>query len=270
MLKFYYNGQQGDEATMVAKLRAGQLDGAALSAAGLSRIHRPLLALQMPGLFRQYKTVDRASTALYPSFREAFDKKGFFLSSLGAMGRARTFSKGRPIRTPADLKTMKTVRLRSSVVDPALAAIIKVHTVPLTVAEILPALSVGRINVLTVPPLIAEQMQWAPHLEYIGADVVGIGIGAMVLSKTRLEAVPEDHLKILTKTGLKAGKMLRKRVRKQDDAAYQRLRGRMKVVKLTHAERRHWEKLATKIRRRLAQGTFSPQLVRRLEQLAGI
>jgi len=270
VLKLYWNGQQGDEATMVAKLRTGQLDGAALSASGLSHIHRPLLALQLPGLFRQWQTVDRASEALYPSFREAFDQKGFFLSSIGAMGRARTFSKGRPIRTPADLKTMKTVRLQSSVVDPALAAIIEVHTVPLTVAEILPALSVGRINVIAVPPLIAEQMQWAPHFDYIGADVVGIGIGALVLSKSRLAAVPEDQLKILAKTGLKAGKMLRQRVRRQDDAAYKRLRGRLTVVQLTRAERRRWEQLATKVRRRLAQGTFSPQLVRRLEQLAGI
>src|SRR5262249_10871472 len=49
-LVFFWNGQQGDEGAMVAKMKSGQLDGAAITAVGLSQIHRPILALQIPGM----------------------------------------------------------------------------------------------------------------------------------------------------------------------------------------------------------------------------
>src|SRR5678816_1380194 len=50
-LQFFYNGQQGDEGAMVGKMKAGQLDGSAVTAVGLSKIYKPILAIQMPGLF---------------------------------------------------------------------------------------------------------------------------------------------------------------------------------------------------------------------------
>src|SRR5262245_55710276 len=54
-LQFFYNGQQGDEATMVAKMKSGQIDGATLTSIGLAKIHKPVLALQIPGLFRSWE-----------------------------------------------------------------------------------------------------------------------------------------------------------------------------------------------------------------------
>src|SRR3954466_10656650 len=48
-LQFFYNGQQGDEGAMVVKMKSGQLDGAALTAVGLGKIYKPILALQIPG-----------------------------------------------------------------------------------------------------------------------------------------------------------------------------------------------------------------------------
>src|SRR5688572_9406379 len=37
-LQFFYNGQQGDEGAMVGKMKAGQLQGSAVTAVGLSKI----------------------------------------------------------------------------------------------------------------------------------------------------------------------------------------------------------------------------------------
>ena len=52
-LTFFWNGSQGDEAAMVDKMKTGsQLDGAAITAVGLSKIWRPILALQLPGIFK--------------------------------------------------------------------------------------------------------------------------------------------------------------------------------------------------------------------------
>src|SRR5438132_8134754 len=59
-LQFFYNGQQGDEVAMVGKMRAGQLDGAAITATGLGQIHKQVLVLQLPGLFPSWDKLDKA------------------------------------------------------------------------------------------------------------------------------------------------------------------------------------------------------------------
>ncbi len=268
-LKFYWNSQQGDEATMVGKIRAGQLDGAALSAWGLSEIHRPILAMQMPGLFTDWAGIDRAREALYPEFRAAFEKQGFYLSSIAGLGRAHVMSMGKGIRTPEDLRGMKPPRLRGDVIGPAMGAVIGYTAVPISVGEVLPSLESGRIDIIVTSALAAEQMQWAPRLDHVSSDVMGIGVGATVFSLKRLEALGPELREIMKQTGDKAGAILRKRVRKLDEEAYERLKQRMTVVTLSEAERKHWMELFRKVRARLAQGTFPPDLVRRLESMAG-
>jgi TRAP-type C4-dicarboxylate transport system substrate-binding protein len=263
-LRFYWNGAQGDETTLVAKLRSGQIDGCTLGASGLGEIHQPALALQLPGLFRSWKDIDRATAEL----RQGFDQRGFHLSSIGDVGRARTLSKGRAIRTPEDLKGMKPFSPRTGVIAPVLSSVLGITPVRLGLPELLPALSAGRVNVIVAPALATEQLQWAPHLDHVGADVAGIGVGAMVLSKKAVDRLPGDAREVMRKTGDKAGAMLRERVRKMDDEAYQRLARRMTVVRLTPAEIARWDQVFAEVRRRLAQRTFSPALVRRLEELA--
>jgi len=268
-LKFYWNGAQGTDATLVNKLRSGQIDGATLGAEGLGEIHRPALALQLPGLFTTWESIDEATSALYPELAKGFEKQGFYLSSIGDLGRARLMSKGRAIRTPKDLRGMKPFAPRTGVIAPVIASVLGLTPVRIGIPELLPALSSGRVNVVTAPAIAAEQLQWSPHFDHIGADVAGIGIGAMVLDSERLKAIPGDAREVMRKTGKKAGAMLRKRIRKMDDDAYERLKKRMTVVQLSGAERKAWEKAFSDVRRRLAQGTFTPALVKRLETLAG-
>jgi TRAP-type transport system periplasmic protein len=267
-LKFYWNGQQGDEGAVVAKMRAGQLDGAALNAVGLSKIYPPILALQMPGLFRDWKALDRARKKVFPRMRKGFAKAGFVISDIGDVGRARTMSKGSPVTTPADLRRMKPARLRGDLIGPTVSAVVGFTAVPVSIPELLPALSQGRIDIITAPPLAAEQLQWTPELDYLTDEVVGIAISALVLSKKRLDGLDGDLVKILRKTGKKATAIMRKKIRKEDDAAYKRLKRKLKVVKPTAAQKANWAKLFKKVRQRLARGTFPPDLVAQLEKLA--
>lgn len=266
-LRFYWNGAQGDESTMVAKLRSGQLDGCTLGANGLGDIYLPAVALQLPGLFRTWREIDRASAALYPELKSAFEERGFYLSSIGDVGRARTMSKGRAIRTPDDLRGMKPFSPRTGVIAPVLSSTLGITPVRLELPELLPALSAGRVNVIVAPALAAEQLQWASYLDHIGEDVAGVGVGAMVLSKKKVDRLPGDVREVMAKTGRKAGELLRSRIRKMDDQAYERLAKRMTVVRLSPAEQARWQQVFADVRKRLAQRSFPPELVKRLEAL---
>lgn len=96
-LKVFYNATQGDDGAMIGKLKAGQLDAAAVSSIGLAQIHKPVLVLQMPGVFRSWDALDKARSALKPEFDKAFAKEGFVVG-WGDLGRLRGMSRGFAVR----------------------------------------------------------------------------------------------------------------------------------------------------------------------------
>ena len=140
--------------------------------------------------------------------------------------------------------------------------------VPLNVPEVLPNLNTGAINLVNAPSLAAEQLQWSSKLDTITSDVSAMAIGALVFSSKRIDALPADLKSIVVNTGKIAALALTKRIRNEDDAAYNRMKGKMKVVDLTADERAKWDGIFKATRARLAQGTFDPGLVAKLEALA--
>jgi TRAP-type C4-dicarboxylate transport system substrate-binding protein len=268
-LKWYFNGAQGDEKAMVDKMRAGQLDGAAVTSVGMSKIHKPMLAMQMPGLFTSWKSLDKARNAMASQFNKGMEKEGFMFLGTGDVGLARTMSKGKAIRTPKDLKGMKVYAWQDDVIAPKTASIIGYTPVLSSVPGLLPALSSGRINCITVPALAATQLQWWSHLDHVNDDVAGVGIGGLIIAKKRFDGLPGDSRKLLAKTGKKAGKMLTKKIRSEDKKAFKMLKKRMTLVKLDGAQKAKWKSMFKKIRKKLGQGTFSSALVKKLEGFSG-
>jgi TRAP-type C4-dicarboxylate transport system substrate-binding protein len=269
-LSIFYNAQQGDEAAMVAKMRSGQLDGATLTSVGLAKIYKPVLALQIPGLFRSWEKLDAARDALAPEFTKAFADAGFTLGGWGDVGAMHLMTKGAPVRVPDDLRGRKPLTWRDDVIGPVLYQLVGgVTPVPQSAPEVLASLGTGAVDVVSAPALAAEQLQWTSRLDTIGEDASVFAVGAMLLVTKRLEALPEDLRAVLQETGAVAAKALAARIRREDAAAFERLKGRMTVVRLSESEKAKWAALLRQVGERLAQGTFPPELLRKLVALAG-
>jgi TRAP-type transport system periplasmic protein len=269
-LRFYYNGQQGDEGAMVGKMKSGQLDGAAVTAVGLGKIHKPILALQMPGLFSSWAKLDNARNALKPEFEKGAADAGFRILGWGDVGRAHLMSKGFAIRSPADFAGKKPSMWRDDAAMPVFFQVVGgVTPVPLGIPEILPGLNTGAVNIVVAPALVAEQLQWSSKLDHIVTDSSGYAVGALVVSSKKIDGLPADLKEVLQSTGAVASAALTERIRKEDDAAFGRLKGKMTVVDLTADEKAKWVGLFKQVRGRLAQGTFSPDLIAKLEGLGG-
>jgi TRAP-type C4-dicarboxylate transport system substrate-binding protein len=261
-MQFFWGGQQGDETAMVAKIRTGQLDGAAIAGAGLAQIYKQVLVLQMPGLFREWAKLDAARNAMRPGFDAEFEKQGFRVLGWGDIGRAHSMSKGFAVRVPADLKHKNTFYLPGDPIAPMVFSVVgDVTPRQVSVPEILPGLTNGSINVLTAPALVAEQLQWASRLDHLGDDVGGIGIGALVFAAASIRNLPADAQALLTDTGRIAGEALTRRIRAEDDAAFVRLQGRMTHSALTDPEKEEWKKLFIEVGKRLRGTVFQAQLV---------
>ncbi len=268
-LQFFYSGQQGDEAAMVAKLKAGQLDGAAVTAVGLSKIYKPILALQLPGLFSSWSKLDSARNAMKAEFEKGASDAGFRLVGWGDVGMVYRMSKGFAVRTPEELSGKKPYMWRDDAIEPVFYQIIGgVTPVPLNIPEVLPNLNTGAINIVSAPALAAEQLQWASKLDHIVSDSIGFSIGALVFSSKRCDALPEDLRQIVLDTGKVAASALTSRIRNEDAAAFGRMKGKMTVIPLSASEKAKWDGIYKQVRQRLTPGTFSPELVAKLEGLA--
>lgn len=273
-LQFFWNGQQGDEAEMVNKIKSGQIDGAALTAVGLGKLYQQVLVLQLPGLFSDWSKLDKARAALKTEFEGGLDTHGHVkVVGWGDVGRAHVMSKGFAVRVPKDMQGKKAYTIAGDPIGPALfTAIGGITANPISVMEILPNLNQGNINVVVAPSLAAEQLQWAPKLDNINSAVGAIGIGAVVISSPKLASLPADAQAILMQTGALAAAQLTLSIRGADDAAYGRLSAgpnHMTVYSPNAAEQAEWNAVFEKARVSLGGGhPFSNDIIAKVKAAA--
>ena len=84
---------------MIQKLRAGQSDGVLGSSVLLSHIYRPILSLEMPGLFTDWATLDRVRSKMASKFAKGAAAAGFYITGDSDIGLVRCLSKGKGIRS---------------------------------------------------------------------------------------------------------------------------------------------------------------------------
>ena len=260
-LQFFWNGQQGDEGAMVGKMRTGQLDGAAITATGLSMIYKHVLVLQLPGLFRDWSKLDRAREAMKGSFDAEFEKQGFKILGWGDVGMAHLMTKGFEVHVPADLKHKNCFFIAGDPIEPMFYSVIgDVTPKQVSVPEILTGLTSNTINVVIAPALAAEQLQWASRLDHINTQPSGIGIGALVFANAKIKSLPADVQAALIETGKMAGDALTGRIRREDGAAFGRLKARMTAYEPNPGEQQQFEAIFAETRKRLRGTTFDPKV----------
>lgn len=269
-LQIYYNGVQGLEQSMVAKMRSRQIDGASLTSVGLSEIYKPVMVLQLPGVVDSWASLDKVRAGLAPEIDAGFAEQGFQVVAWGDIGRVHQMSKGFAVRTPGDMKGKSPVMWRGEPMAPVVYSVIGgVTPVPLGPAEVLPALRSGKVSVVNAPSLAAEQLQWTPYLDHIGAEGTVCAIGGTVFRKDALDDLPPDVKATFSRLQKKLSQRSSDKIRKLDAEAYKRLAGKMTVVTLTEAERKEWEVVLRKAVGRLAQGTYPKAMIEKAVRLSG-
>lgn len=269
-LDIYYNGVQGDERSVVAKMRTGQLDGAALSSVGLSVIFRDVMVLQLPGVTNSWPLVDLVHNLLHEPIEEGFRHEGFEVLGWGDIGLVYQMSKGVEIRRPTDLRGRRPLAWRNEPTAPMFFSLVgQVVSVPLDPTEVLPALRAGAVDVVAAPALAAEQLQWTPYLDHINEQVIVAAIGATLVKKERLEAISPDTREMFREMEHRVSKVESERIRQLDIEARERLKKKMTVVELSDDDKVEWYRIFLKAVKRMRHGIFSAPLIDKVLEITG-
>ena len=248
-----FPGTQGGEPQIVRRMRLGQMQGAMLTAIGLSQINESVTALQLlPGDFKSWEEVDYVREKLEKKLEAILLKEGYVVLFWGDAGWVRFFST-KPITGIQDLKSM---RVYASSGTPKALELLKSYYTPVELEpdKILLSLRSGMIDTVPIPPFLANFAQVATKADHMLDLKWAPVVGAMVVTKSAWDKIPAATQAYLLETSRQAGEKIRADSRREDDEAIQAMvsKQNLKVTTLSPEAERAWaaevEKVLPKIR----------------------
>ena len=232
----YGGGSQGDEPTVLRKMRLDALQAAAFTAVGLGTIDSSFNVFDIPFFFDSYDELNYVTEKLTPAIKKKIEPKGFILLNWGTGGWTQVFTK-KPVQTVDDLKKIK---LYTSAGNDRMVQWFKANGFEpraMAMTDIMTGLTTGMIEGLPTPPLAAMLFQWyrqTPYMLDIGLAPI---IGANVITKKAWTGIPEADKPKLISAAVAVEKRLQADVPKQDaDAVAAMTKQGLTVTKATGPE----------------------------------
>jgi TRAP-type C4-dicarboxylate transport system substrate-binding protein len=263
--RFYAGGVLGDESVMIRKMRTGQIDGAAVTALGLSHIDEQVLMLGLPLVFSNYRQVDHVRAKMSPDFEAMFEKQGFKLGGWGDIGFIYVFS-NTPIREPSDVSKAKFWVWAAAPGIEKTAEITGFNGVQLDLADVLPGLQTGLIDAFANSPYGAIALQWYTKARYVTNLKLAMGVGASVVSLRTWETLSDDVREVLEDVTRSTQRKLQRAIRHSNERAVGTLQ--RKGIQVIEPENMvEWANVSAKVRNALVPSMFDPELVDRMLRL---
>lgn len=263
--KFFPGMVSGDEKDMVRKMRAGQLQAGGFTGVGLQMIEPGMLVMQLPLLFNDYTEMTKVRDRMEPKLQGMMQKKGFVILGWSDLGYTYVFTKT-PVATLADFKDVKMWGWEDEPISKAFFETAGIAQVPLSLPDVLPGLQRGMINGVynSTQGLIA--VQWDKYLSYGTKLVIGIGVGATVVSKTAWDQISAaDQAKILEISKKHHATLNTEIQKKNKESSAQLKKQGMTFVDVAPAELGRFQEIASRVRQVLAGKVFDAALLKEVE-----
>ena len=240
-LTVFSGGSQGDESTVLRKMRLNALQGASLTVVGLASIDWSFNVFNIPFFFQSYDELNAVIEKLTPLLKQRVAAKGFVLVHWGHGGWLQVFSK-QPVQAVADLKRAK---LYTSAGDDSMTQWYKANGFQpraMAMTDVLTGLTTGMIDALPTTPIASMSFQWYKQTPYMLDLGISPIVGATVLSKKTWDGITDGDRAKITEISLKVEKQLQVDVPRQDGLATLLMQSQgLKVTKGTGPE---WQQLA--------------------------
>jgi TRAP-type C4-dicarboxylate transport system substrate-binding protein len=265
-LKFYPGGVMGDNATVLRKIKIGQLQGGAFTGGEASVITKDAEIYTVPFLFRNQEEVDKVRPKVDPLIKDAVRKTGFELLGLSGGGFAYLMST-KDIRTRDDLRNAKVWVPQGDEIAELTFRTAGVTPIPLPLADVYTSLQTGLIDTAANTDSGAIAFQWHTKIKHVVDMPVIYVVGEVLLDKKAFDALSEADRKVVSDE-FTAGFARLEKINRSDNASAREALRKQGVTFFTPeaAERSRWEGVGAETYKQLtAQHAFSPELQKALD-----
>lgn len=258
--KIYPGGVQGDDFTVLRKMRIGQLHGGAVAAGSLTRFYPDLQIYNLPLQFKSYEEVDHIRGEMDQMIARGLEDAGIVTFAFTETGFAYLLSKS-PVRSVEELKALKAWIPEG---DPISAELIKsfdVSPIPLNVSDVLAGLQTGLINAVVVPPVVALALQWHNHVDYVMNLPLVYIYSMLAMDKKAFNRISADDQRIVREVMDRLFREVEKDTRIDNEKAYRALMS-VGIEPVEPSELPAWQAVADRSVASLIQsGEISPESV---------
>jgi TRAP-type C4-dicarboxylate transport system substrate-binding protein len=261
-IKFYPGGVMGNTATVLKKMRIGQLQGGAFTGADLSQVYPDAQLYSMPMVFRTHGEVKYVRERMDNTLVKGLADNGLVILGISDGGFAYIMCE-KPLRKMEDLQGQKVWMPEGDVLTEAMFDSAGIKGIPLPVADVYTGLQTGLLDTIAGVPTGIVAFQWYTSVTHLTDVPLMFLTGWLAIDDKVFKRIKAEDQQIVRDVMGRIFHTLDDVNRKDNESAREALQSQgIEFVVPDTTERANWEQIAIDGREKMiSRAQYTPELV---------